>query len=115
MPYASRCLPRQPAQLVEKIQSVASPEELKKAEVEERRAALRLALARRMKQDLLDAPDESAGRAGGETAGAFRAQQVVELDEKLQRVEELRRKSQEREQKVHARLVRGPAGTEDVR
>lgn len=50
----------QPPQLAEKVQS-ATPEELKKAEAEERRNALRIALARRMKQDLLEtsAADES--------------------------------------------------------
>lgn len=56
---------------------MASPEELKKAEVEERRAALRVALARRMKQDLLDASaptDDAPDRSGGDSVGAFRAQ-----------------------------------------
>lgn len=38
---------------MEKVQS-ATPEELKKSEAEERRNALRIALARRMKQDLLE-------------------------------------------------------------
>lgn len=45
--------PCQPAQLVEKVQN-AVPDELKKSEAEERRNALRIALARRMKQDLLE-------------------------------------------------------------
>lgn len=45
---------------MEKVQS-ATPEELKKSEAEERRNALRIALARRMKQDLLESSntDES--------------------------------------------------------
>ncbi|KAF1313359.1 hypothetical protein FI667_g17440, partial [Globisporangium splendens] len=43
-----------PAQLVEKVQNAAASEELKKSETEERRNALRIALARRMKQDLLE-------------------------------------------------------------
>lgn len=32
--------------------------------------------------------------------------QLVELDNKMRRVEELRNQSQEREQKLHAKLVR---------
>ncbi|KAE9030018.1 hypothetical protein PR003_g10216 [Phytophthora rubi] len=96
--------PEPPAQLVEKLQSNTS-EEAKKAEEEERRNALRIALARRMKQDLL----ESANAAASEPSrsGSFKVHQVVELDEKLQRVEDLRRQSQEREHKVHAKLRAG--------
>ncbi|OWZ12456.1 hypothetical protein PHMEG_00014375 [Phytophthora megakarya] len=90
-----------PAQLVEKLR-INTSEEAKKDE-EERRNALRIALARRMKQDLL----ESANAAASEpTCGGFKVHQVVELDEKLQRVEGLRRLSQERENKVQAKLVR---------
>ncbi|ETN15203.1 hypothetical protein PPTG_07369 [Phytophthora nicotianae INRA-310] len=95
--------PEPPPQLVEKLQSNTS-EEAKKAEEEERRNALRIALARRMKQDLL----ESANAAASEpSTGSFKVHQVVELDEKLQRVEDLRRQSHERENKVHAKLRAG--------
>ncbi|KAJ0392301.1 hypothetical protein P43SY_006894 [Pythium insidiosum] len=90
--------PEPPPELAEKIQNAPS-EELKQSEAEEKRNALRIALARRMKQDLLQTAPE-------EPAGSFKVQQLLELDEKMQRVEELRRRSQEREQKVHARLVR---------
>ncbi|KAG2827945.1 hypothetical protein JG687_00004359 [Phytophthora cactorum] len=96
--------PEPPPQLVEKLQSNTS-EEAKKAEEEERRNALRIALARRMKQDLL----ESANAADSEPSrtGSFKVHQVVELDEKMQRVEDLRRQSQEHECKVHAKLRAG--------
>ncbi|KAG6602938.1 uncharacterized protein IUM83_06762 [Phytophthora cinnamomi] len=65
--------PEPPAQLVEKLQSSTS-EEAKKAEEEERRNALRIALARRMKQDLL----ESANAAASEPSrsGSFKIHQV---------------------------------------
>lgn len=91
-----------PPQLAEKVKSVAQEEEeMKQAEIEERRNALRLALARRMKQDLLDtaAPSEQSNVG-------MKVQELVELDEKMQRVEELRRRSKEREQKVQSRLVK---------
>lgn len=90
--------PELPPELVEKIQN-AVPEELKKSEADEKRNALRIALARRMKQDLLESAAE-------EPSGGFKVQQIVELDEKMQRVEELRRRSQAREQRVQSRLVR---------
>ncbi|KUF91927.1 72 kDa inositol polyphosphate 5-phosphatase [Phytophthora nicotianae] len=64
--------PEPPPQLVEKLQSNTS-EEAKKAEEEERRNALRIALARRMKQDLL----ESANAAASEpSTGSFKVHQV---------------------------------------
>uniref|UniRef100_K3XC66 Cilia- and flagella-associated protein 36 n=1 Tax=Globisporangium ultimum (strain ATCC 200006 / CBS 805.95 / DAOM BR144) TaxID=431595 RepID=K3XC66_GLOUD len=91
--------PEPPAQLVEKVQNAVAPEELKKSEAEERRNALRIALARRMKQDLLESTTATE-------EPNFKFQQLAELDEKMQRVEELRRRSQEREQKVHVKLGR---------
>ncbi|KAG7393098.1 hypothetical protein PHYPSEUDO_012434 [Phytophthora pseudosyringae] len=96
--------PEPPAQLVEKLHTNTS-EEAKKADEEERRNALRIALARRMKQDLLESA--SAAASDPSRTGSFKVHQVVELDEKLQRVEDLRRQSQEREDKVHAKLRAG--------
>ncbi|KAG1689565.1 hypothetical protein DVH05_002074 [Phytophthora capsici] len=93
--------PEPPAQLAEKLQSNTS-EETKKTEEEERRNALRIALARRMKQDLLESANSAASDPSH--SGSFKMHQVVELDEKLQRVEDLRRQSQERESKVQAKL-----------
>ncbi|KAL4093552.1 hypothetical protein PRIC1_010984 [Phytophthora ramorum] len=98
--------PEPPAQLAVKLQSkTAAADEAKKTELEDRRNALRIALVRRMKQDLI----ESANAADSEPSrtGSFNVHQVVELDEKLQRVEDLRRQSQEREHKVHAKLRNG--------
>lgn len=97
--------PEPPPQLAEKLQS-NTPEELKKAEEEERRNALRIALARRMKQDLLESSNAASASDPSRT-GSFKVHQVVELDEKLLRVEELRRQSQERENKVQAKLKAG--------
>ncbi|KAG7395436.1 hypothetical protein PHYBOEH_003762 [Phytophthora boehmeriae] len=97
--------PEPPSQLAEKLQSNA-PEEAKNAEEEERRNALRVALARRMKQDLLESSNV-ASASDPSRSGSFKVHQVVELDEKLQRVEDLRRQSQERENKVQAKLRGG--------
>ncbi|DBA00315.1 TPA: hypothetical protein N0F65_001510 [Lagenidium giganteum] len=95
--------PELPTQLVEKTKnSVQEQEELKKSEIEERRNALRIDLARRMKQDLL----ESASSSNDERNTGIKVQQLVELDEKMQRVEELRRRSQEHERKVQTKLVK---------
>ncbi|KAL3658801.1 hypothetical protein V7S43_016169 [Phytophthora oleae] len=96
--------PEPPAQMVEKLQSNTS-EEAKKSEEEERRNALRIALARRMKQDLLESVNSAASDPS--RSGSFKVHQVVELDDKLQRVEDLRRQSQERESKVQAKLRAG--------
>ncbi|RLN46699.1 hypothetical protein BBJ28_00019354 [Nothophytophthora sp. Chile5] len=66
--------PEPPSQLAEKLQS-SPAEEVKKSEEEERRNALRIALARRMKQDLL----ESAGAASADEpsrSGSFKVHQV---------------------------------------
>ncbi|TMW63875.1 hypothetical protein Poli38472_014785 [Pythium oligandrum] len=90
--------PEPPPELAEKLQN-ATPEEVKPSEADEKRNALRIALARRMKQDLLESASE-------EPSGGFKIQQLMELDEKMLRVEDLRRRSQERERKVHAQFVR---------
>ncbi|KAF4038469.1 The ARF-like 2 binding protein BART [Phytophthora infestans] len=96
--------PDPPPQLVEKLHSNTS-EEAKKAEEEERRNALRISLARRLKQDLLVSANAAASEPS--RSGSFKVHQVVELDEKLQRVEDLRRQSQERENKVQTKLRSG--------
>ncbi|KAK1940442.1 Cilia- and flagella-associated protein 36 [Phytophthora citrophthora] len=65
--------PEPPAQLAEKLQSNTS-EEAKKAEEEERRNALRIALARRMKQDLLESANSAASDPSH--SGSFKMHQV---------------------------------------
>ncbi|GLE09929.1 hypothetical protein PINS_up021868 [Pythium insidiosum] len=60
--------PEPPPELAEKIQNAPS-EELKQSEAEDKRNALRIALARRMKQDLLQTAPE-------EPSGSFKVQQV---------------------------------------
>lgn len=63
---------QQPPQLAEKLNNVV-PDELKQTEVEERRKALRIALVRRMKQDLLDGATAEEPDAPG---GGLRVNQV---------------------------------------
>ncbi|OQR86620.1 hypothetical protein ACHHYP_10353 [Achlya hypogyna] len=89
--------PEPPAALLERMQD--APVEAKDAEAEERRKALRVALARRMKQDLMDAADDKV---------ANQTIQMTDLDDKLKRVEELRKVNQKKEEETMHELSKVP-------
>ncbi|ETV99894.1 hypothetical protein H310_07926 [Aphanomyces invadans] len=80
--------PEPPPNILERMQEGPAPQEAKESEAEERRKALRIALARRMKQELIEAADDKLNQA---------TQPLTDLDEKMKRVEELRRINQQKE------------------
>ncbi|OQS02347.1 hypothetical protein THRCLA_21443 [Thraustotheca clavata] len=80
--------PEPPPTLIERMQDTPIEQEVKESEAEDRRKALRIALARRMKQDLMEASDDKV---------ANQKIQLTDLDDKLKRVEELRKINQKKE------------------
>ncbi|EQC25568.1 hypothetical protein SDRG_16586 [Saprolegnia diclina VS20] len=85
--------PEPPTALLERIQD--APIDTGESNAEERRKALRIALARRMKQDLMDASDDKV---------ANQKIQMTDLDDKLKRVEEMRKVNQKKEDETLAEL-----------
>ncbi|KDO28043.1 hypothetical protein SPRG_20205 [Saprolegnia parasitica CBS 223.65] len=85
--------PEPPATLVERMQD--APIDTGESNAEERRKALRIALARRMKQDLMDASDDKV---------ANQKIQMTDLDDKLKRVEEMRKVNQKKEDETMVEL-----------
>ncbi|KAL0583491.1 hypothetical protein ABG067_006609 [Albugo candida] len=86
-----------PVEIADNIKASAKePADPKSAQNEEKRSALRVALARRMKQDLLE--------SAGQDSCSMQVYQLSELDEKMDRVEKLRSKAQEKEKHVRAGL-----------
>ncbi|KAL7689418.1 putative cilia-and flagella-associated protein [Plasmopara halstedii] len=92
--------PEPPTQLVEKIKN-STLKENKNTDEEERIKASRIALVRRIKQDLLESSNLEAPDC---RTSSFKMHQVFGLGDKLQRVKDLRRLSQEQENKVQAKL-----------
>ncbi|ETV75197.1 hypothetical protein H257_10407 [Aphanomyces astaci] len=80
--------PEPPPTILERMQEGPAPQEAKESEAEERRKALRIALARRMKQELIEAADDKLNQS---------VQPLTDLDEKLKRVEDLRKINQKKE------------------
>ncbi|CCI47216.1 unnamed protein product [Albugo candida] len=89
-----------PVEIADNIKASAKePADPKSVQNEEKRSALRVALARRMKQDLLE--------SAGQDSCSMQVYQLSELDEKMDRVEKLRSKAQEKEKHVRAGLKNG--------
>ncbi|KAF0686834.1 Aste57867_21394 [Aphanomyces stellatus] len=88
--------PEPPPKILERMQEGPLPQEAKESEAEERRKALRIALARRMKQELIEAADD---KLANQTV-----QPLTDLDDKLKRVEELRKLNQKKEEETMLEL-----------